>query len=180
MPRKLDLMGRRFGRLVALYDTQKRQCSHVVWCCECDCAQITYVTANHLLSGATQSCGCLLSDTLEVRNLVHGCSTHSHRTGAYKSWLNAKTHCYNNNREDFHNYGGRGIIMCQDWIYSFAAFLSDMGERPEGMTLDRIDVQGNYEPGNCRWATMVTQNNNKRSNKPNLPAMLDTLWKRDK
>jgi hypothetical protein len=83
-------------------------------------------------------------------------------TPTYRSWVAMKTRCFNPARGDYHLYGGRGITVCKQWRQSFACFLADMGERPEGRTLDRLDPNGNYEPSNCRWATVEEQARNKR------------------
>ena len=93
-------------------------------------------------------------------------------TGTYTSWKSAKARCTNPNNVKWKDYGGRGIIMCERWLHSFENFLADMGEKPYGLTIDRIDVNGNYEPGNCRWATTAEQNNNRR---PREWAALDRL-----
>lgn len=89
----------------------------------------------------------------------HGMS----KTSTYKSWKNMKERCYLKTRKDFHLYGGRGIAVCDRWFSSFESFLADMGERPDGASLDRVDANGNYEPGNCKWATRSEQRLNQRS-----------------
>jgi len=96
---------------------------------------------------------------------THGNTRGGKETRTYRSWRSMMKRCYNKNTKDFSNYGGRGITVCERWRNSFESFLSDMGERPESKTLDRIDVNGNYEPSNCRWATHVEQSYNKRISK---------------
>ena len=148
-----DRTGQRFGRLVAL------RCCGVgndgaLWECICDCGKITWVRGTCLARGTTQSCRCL---EMESR-LKHG----QRGTPEYRSWAAAKTRCYNPAYSKYPRYGGRGIVMCERWRDSFARFFEDMGRRPSKRhTLDRRNNDGNYEPGNCRWATPKQQAKNK-------------------
>lgn len=128
--------------------------------CLCDCGQETLVYCASLRTGNTKSCGCLRGET-------HGQSNFWKKGGRkeskeYKAWCHAKSRCSNPNYPKFEHYGGRGITMCQEWRDSFLAFFTYMGKCPKGLTLDRIDNEGNYEPGNCQWATRSQQNKNRR------------------
>lgn len=126
--------------------------------CLCECGNDCDVECKKLLSGHTKSCGCLW------RKHGHASGTEA-ASSTYGSWSGAKSRCHNPDDPAYQTYGGRGIAMCDRWLNSFEDFLADMGERPEGKTLDRYpDVDGNYEPGNCRWATPIEQSNNKRNN----------------
>lgn len=126
------------------------------WPVICDCGNELTVMQGHLISGHTESCGCF-----KLANLTtHGES----RSPTYRSWHQMKQRCYNPNAHFYEYYGGRGIGVCQAWRSAYEPFKEDMGERPPGLTLDRIDSDGDYERSNCRWATHETQQNNRRTN----------------
>ena len=146
----IDISNKRFGKLIAL------NVSHQVnklyfWNCICDCGNKLITSGNRLRYGKTKSCGCIVKTQ-------NGLS----RSPSYRSWDAMIQRCYDKSVPHYERYGGRGISVCDRWKNSFLDFLKDMGDRPEGKTLDRIDNNGNYEPLNCKWSTIKEQSSNKR------------------
>jgi hypothetical protein len=166
VPKFFDMAGRRFGRwtVLALHPERTRD-GAALWLCRCDCGTERIVLGTHLRRGSSSSCGCFRRDVRRKqktavhrkRKTQHGMS----RTPAYRSWESMKARCLNPNNCSYENYGGRGISVYPDWL-DFANFYADMLDRPPGTSIDRIDPDGNYEPGNCRWAPASVQLTNRR------------------
>jgi hypothetical protein len=149
------LTGQVFGRLVVQSYQGKDQLNRSLWQCKCFCGNYKTAVGVEIVRGNTRSCGCLFR---EGNSSKHKLRYHP----LYSTWCSIKSRCLNTNSQRYRDYGGRGIKICDRWMDSFEDFLKDVGERPEGRSLDRVDNDGDYEPGNVRWATAYEQANNRR------------------
>jgi hypothetical protein len=165
-PRIIIPEGQRFGRLVSIRFDHVSDVGKTCWLMQCDCGQQIVVLTDSLRRGITKSCGCLKIDLLIKRSCQHGCSQRKNWTVEYRAWSCMLTRCYNEKCKDYPDYGGRGIRVCDQWKKSFEQFFVDIGSKPSPKhSLDRFpNMNGNYEPGNCRWATSVEQMHNTRRN----------------
>ena len=160
MPKAKSLIGKTFGRLKVAYRNRHG------FMCYCKCGRSIILHRSNLLTG-TKSCGCLRKEAREKGlNYRHGFAPKINRSPEYAIWNTMRARCHNPKTSSYPNYGGRGISVCKRWRKSFVNFINDMGRRPsDKYTLDRIDNDGNYEPGNVRWATWHQQRMNQRRSK---------------
>lgn len=160
----IDLTGTRFGRLTVIEVSERGK--PVKWMCLCDCGNQKSIAGYRLKNRQTQSCGCLHSETTKKLFTTHGATVARKISKEYRAWFLAKDRCYNPNSPSYENYGGRGIGMCDEWRSDFVKFYDYIGKAPSpDHSIDRINNNGNYEPGNVRWATKTEQAQNRRMRK---------------
>lgn len=171
MSKRNDLTGRKFGRLSVLRIDHRDKTHKAYYLCKCDCGNIVVKEGSKLLSGNTKSCGCLQRESRIACKTIHG----KRRTRLYSVWCGIRRRCYDTQDKDYVNYGMRRIRVCDEWRNDFKAFYDwamangyDENAPTGQCTIDRIDVNGNYEPSNCRWVSRQVQNNNKRCTKKYL------------
>lgn len=165
--RKLELTGKRYGFLTVLESSKIEPATsgrmRRYWLCWCDCGNEKWILSDSLQGGKNISCGCYKKTQLGRKTTTHGFCKERTQMPEYKSWINAKTRCFNPLSHKYPQYGGRGITVCEEWRKDFKKFFSDMGECPQGFTLERINVNGNYEKGNCAWISKRDQCFNKQN-----------------
>lgn len=159
-PLFIDLTGKTFNRLTVLGEDASRPTSH--WRCMCACGKITVCAGRNLKTGTTKSCGCLRAELATERNTTHGYSFRNQHSDTYKVWAGMRKRCNTPSCMAYPYYGGRGIKVCAQWD-CFENFLADMGEKPQGMSIDRINGDGDYTKDNCQWAEKSDQIKNRSS-----------------
>ena len=167
MARAFNLFGVRFGRLVAVQRNGSYSDGSAAWRCFCECGNEIIARADRLKNGTVISCGCSGYGLWKVIGRRRALDKKPwSKTPTYRSWINMISRCSGSNKHAYKYYKGRGITVCERWLESFENFISDMGERPANLSLDRIDNNGNYSQDNCRWATKAQQMTNRREYQP--------------
>jgi hypothetical protein len=172
MPKTIFDIGETFEKLTVIAELPRDARSRRWYLVRCDCGNERAVCGANLRPGNTVSCGCYRS---RMASVTHGDASKGARSAEYTCWTQMKQRCSNPNKDKFHYYGGRGISVCQRWINSYESFLADMGRKPSAAhSIDRVDVNGDYEPSNCRWATSSEQIRNRR--KPPAKQRISRPW----
>jgi hypothetical protein len=162
MPKVIDMRGRRSGQLTVL-ERAPHTCKKVLWVARCDCGSVRVIQGVDVRSQRLKSCGCMKAERMRQTMTKHGHAGRSGHSAIYGTWEKMRQRCRNPNNRFFAKYGGRGIDMCDEWYESFAAFYQDMGDKPSPRhSLGRIDNDGPYSRGNCRWETPLQQTSNRR------------------
>ncbi|MBE3141472.1 MAG: hypothetical protein IMZ53_12930 [Thermoplasmata archaeon] len=170
MNKKLNLVGYRFGRLVVIKDSGKFYQNSPLWYCLCDCGNKVSVITRSLRSENTKSCGCFNTDVCTKHGHTWKINGKSFTTREYSTWQDMKQRCNNPDYKQYKDYGGRGVTICDEWNHSFSNFLqylkdNNMFPKPKNLSIDKINNDGNYEPGNIRWTTRLQQVHNRRCSK---------------
>ena len=160
MSRKTDLKGKKFGRLLVLSEAESNKRGSAKWLCQCECGTQKVVDGGNLRRGLTRSCGCLQKEITSACNRTHGMAL----TPTYQVWKDMQNRCNKPDNRGYKDYGGRGITVYPQWD-KFENFYADMGERPDGLQIERRDNNKGYSPENCNWVTAQEQQRNKRNNR---------------
>ena len=168
--KKLNIIGEKYNKLLVIEEAEPIKNNRMVKCL-CDCGNTSVINVSNLRANRIISCGCHKRNQIISRNTTHN----QRHTKLYEVWKSIKQRCYNQNNASYHNYGARGITMCDEWLNSFEKFYEwsysngysteKQNDEKHKLTIDRIDVNGNYEPSNCRWVDRKTQSNNTRTTK---------------
>lgn len=171
-----DMTGQVFGRLLVLSHAGSNKHGAALWNCLCECGTHCQTIGFAMRQGVKRSCGCLVRDTAQMMNYRHGQAA-GNKTASYRTWRHMMLRCYNPDTDSYPEYGGMGITVCDRWREDFLNFHADMGDRPVNTTIDRINCAGNYEPGNCRWATKTEQSRNRSALSTNTSGHKNVSWR---